>query len=101
MNRRTFALLVASFLVLPSLPALAQGGPSDTVDGEVRRLDKANGKISIRHGPLPNLDMPAMTMVFRVADPTIFDKVKVGDKIRFVTEKVDGQFTVKSYEPAP
>ena len=66
--------------------------------GEVRKVDKDAGKITIKHGPLQNLDMPAMTMVFKVKDSAILDQLKSGDKINFVADKVDGAYTVMSYE---
>lgn len=69
-------------------------------DGEVRRVDKDTKKITVRHGPLANLDMPAMTMVFQVADPAMLDQVKTGDKVKFVAEKVGGAFTITKIEPA-
>jgi len=68
------------------------------VDGEVRKVDKSAGKVTIKHGPLPNLGMGAMTMVFRVADPTMLDKLKAGDKIRFQAESVKGALTVTKIE---
>ena len=70
------------------------------VDGEIRKVDKDAGKVTIKHGPLTNLDMPAMTMVFRTKDPTMLDKVKVGDAIRFKADKIDGVFIVTEYQPA-
>ena len=70
-------------------------------DGEVRRLDKAQGKLTLRHGPLANLEMPAMTMVFRVADPKMLDALKEGDKVRFAADKVNGVITVTAIEAAP
>ena len=69
-------------------------------DGEVRRVDKDAKKITVRHGPLANLDMPAMTMVFQVQDPAMLDQVKVGDKVKFQAEKVGGAFTITRIEPA-
>ncbi len=69
------------------------------VDGEVRKVDKEAGKITIKHGPLATLDMPAMTMVFRAKDPAMLDKVKAGDSIRFKAEKLGGVFTVTEYQP--
>lgn len=69
-------------------------------DGEVRKVDMDAKKITIKHGPLSNLDMPAMTMVFQVKDPTMLDQVKAGDKIRFLAEKPGGIFTVTVMEPA-
>jgi Cu/Ag efflux protein CusF len=63
-------------------------------EGEVRKIDKENSKITIRHGELKNLGMPPMTMVFRVKDAAMLEQVKVGDKIKFVADKVGAQFTV-------
>jgi Cu/Ag efflux protein CusF len=68
--------------------------------GVVKKVDKGAGKVTIRHGPLENLGMPQMTMVFRVKDPAMLDRLKEGDKILFVAEKVDGAFTVMSFESA-
>ena len=69
-------------------------------DGEVRRVDKDAQKLTIRHGPLPSLDMPAaMTMVYRVRDAAMIEKVKAGDKVKFQAEKVSGAFTVTAIEP--
>ena len=70
------------------------------VEGEVRKVDKEAKKLTIRHGPLTNLDMPAMTMVFQVTDPSMLDQVKVGDKIRFEADKIGGAYTVIRIEPA-
>ena len=69
-------------------------------EGEVRKVDKDAKKITIKHGPLTKLDMPAMTMVFQVKDPAMLERVKVGDKIKFHAEKVGGAFTVTKIEPA-
>ena len=69
-------------------------------DGEVRKVDKEAKKITIKHGPLANLDMPPMTMVFQVKDPAMLDKVKAGDKVKFQVEKVGGTFTVTQIEAA-
>ena len=69
-------------------------------EGEVRKVDKDAQKITLRHAPLANLDMPAMTMVFRVKDPAMLEQVKPGDKVRFLAEKIDGALTVTKLEPA-
>jgi Cu/Ag efflux protein CusF len=63
-------------------------------EGEVRKVDKDAKKITLRHGPLTNLDMPAMTMVFQVQDLSMLDKVKTGDKVKFRAEKVGGAFAI-------
>ena len=70
------------------------------VDGEVQKIDKEAGKITLKHGPIPNLEMPGMTMVFRVKDPTMLDSVKPGDKVRFSAEKSGGALTVTQITPA-
>lgn len=71
---------------------------SAMAEGEVRKVDKDARKITIKHGPLAKLDMPAMTMVFQVRDPAMLDRVKAGDKIKFDAEKVGGAFTVTKIE---
>lgn len=63
-------------------------------------MDKDAKKITIKHGPLAKLDMPAMTMVFQVKDPAMLDQVEAGDKIKFDAEKVGSTFTVTKIEPA-
>ena len=72
----------------------ASGQAAQLVDGEVREVDAANGKLTIRHGPIPNLEMDAMTMVFRVRDPSMLERVRTGDRIRFRAERIDGVLTV-------
>lgn len=67
-------------------------------EGEVRKVNKDTGKLTIKHGELKNLGMPPMSMVFRVKDQAMLDQVKVGDKISFVADKVGGQFTVIKLE---
>jgi Cu/Ag efflux protein CusF len=66
--------------------------------GEVKKVDKDTGKITIKHGPLDNLGMPAMTMVFHVADPAMLEQVKPGDKIAFIAERKNGVLTVVKME---
>ncbi|WP_010090001.1 copper-binding protein [Burkholderia ubonensis] len=62
--------------------------------GEIRKVDTAAGKLTIKHGPLENLGMDAMTMVFKVKDAAMLSQVKAGDKIDFVAEEVNGALTV-------
>jgi Cu/Ag efflux protein CusF len=66
--------------------------------GEIRKVDKEAGKLTIKHGPLDNLGMGAMTMVFRVNDPAMLDQLKAGDKISFFADMVNGQLTVMQVE---
>jgi Cu/Ag efflux protein CusF len=75
---------------------LVQGEMSE---GEVRKVDKETRKITLKHGPLKNLDMPPMTMVFQAADPSLLEKVKVGDKVRFVATNPGGKLTVTQIQP--
>jgi Cu/Ag efflux protein CusF len=67
-------------------------------DAEVRKVDKEAGKITLKHGPIPSLDMPAMSMVFRAKDPAMLDQLNAGDRIRFKAEKVQGAYTVTEIE---
>jgi Cu/Ag efflux protein CusF len=83
-------LLSVSVLTL-LLAATASAQPTD---GEVRKIDKAQSKVTLKHGEIKNLDMPPMTMVFRVRDPKMLDALAVGDKVKFTVEKIDGQYTV-------
>lgn len=85
------------------LPAGAAGQPAAAQsavmsDGVVRKIDAATGRITLRHGPLVNLDMPAMTMVFRVRPPALLDAVKVGDTVKFHAEDIDGVLTVTAIQ---
>jgi uncharacterized cupredoxin-like copper-binding protein/Cu/Ag efflux protein CusF len=66
----------------------------DMVEAEVRKVDKDQAKLTLKHGELKSLDMPPMTMVFRVKDPAILETLTVGDKIKFRAEKINGAFTV-------
>ena len=63
-------------------------------EGLVKKVDKAQGKITLKHGPLENMGMPGMTMVFRVQDTSMLDRVKPGDNIRFLAEQLNGALTV-------
>ena len=73
---------------------------ADMADGEIRKVDVENKKITIKHGVIKNLDMPGMTMVFQVKDTAMLDKVKAGDKVRFTAEKADGAIVVTDIQPA-
>jgi len=80
---------ITSEAILPSVNVSA-----DMTEGEIRKVDKANRKITIKHGEIKNLDMPGMTMVFQVKDPRMLDTVKTGDKVKFRVEKVGGAFVI-------
>jgi Cu(I)/Ag(I) efflux system periplasmic protein CusF len=111
MKTLAYAALSTAALVFPALadarqheqePAASQGSTHNASmsEGEIRRVDKDAKKLTIKHGPLANLDMPAMTMVFQVQDPAMLERVKAGDKVKFQAEKVGGAFTVTKIEPA-
>ncbi|HMN65200.1 MAG TPA: copper-binding protein [Burkholderiaceae bacterium] len=80
----------------------AQGAQPDAglAQGEVRKIDRANRKLTIKHGEIRNLDMPPMTMVFQASDAKLLDGLKVGDKVTFRAAKVDGHYAVTEIEPS-
>ena len=86
-------------LALAASAALAHA-QATTTEGEVRKVDTAQRKITLKHGEIKNLDMPPMSMVFAVKDPALLGKVKVGDKVRFSADKIDGTYTVTAIEVA-
>jgi len=100
MKRIALALIAASISLSAALADDAHHKKGALADGEIRKVDKDAKKITIKHGPMPDLDMPAMTMVFQVKDPAFLDKVKAGDKVKFQAEKLGGAFTVIRIEPA-
>ena len=79
---------------MPTTPAV------DMADGEVRKIDKENKKITLKHGVIKNLDMPGMTMVFQVKDAAMLDSVKAGDKIKFKAEQAGSAVVVTEIVPA-
>ncbi|KRE12539.1 RND transporter [Bosea sp. Root483D1] len=89
---RTAATLA---LLLVALPAAAQ-----SVSGTVTKVDEPQGKLTINHGPIKNLDMDAMTMVFRAGDPAMLKGLKAGTKITFDADRVNGQITVTKLQKA-
>jgi Cu/Ag efflux protein CusF len=88
--------ITAAALTLAALAVQAQA-----YQGEVMKIDKAQGKLTLRHGELKGLDMPPMTMVFRVGNPALMDAVAVGDRVRFDAVKVGGNYTVTAISKAP
>ena len=88
-------ILVASSTMLPNLTA----AQSAMVNGQVIKIDESAGKITLKHGPIKKLEMEeGMTMVFRVQDPAMLKQVKVGDKVKFDADRVNGQITVTKIE---
>jgi Cu/Ag efflux protein CusF len=89
------SILVLSGAVLPKV-TVAQ---SPMVNGQVTKIDESAGKITLKHGPIKKLDMnEGMTMVFRVQDPAMLKQVKVGDKVRFDADRINGLITVTQIE---
>ena len=86
---RAAVLFAAASLAAPTL---AQSVPQ--VAGTVTKIDASAEKITIRHAPIPNLDMGEMTMVFKAASPDLLKLVKPGDRISFTAERVNGQLSV-------
>ncbi|MFZ4539480.1 copper-binding protein [Propionivibrio sp.] len=70
-------------------------------EGIVRKVDKAAAKVTVTHGPLANLGMPAMTMVFRVKDAAWLDRMQTGSNIRFQADSINGALTIVRFELAP
>jgi len=116
----TAVLALAAFVSAPAMAASEHDGhgamsgmghddmkrqskaPADTqlVEGTVKKVDKAAGKVTLAHGPLTNLGMNmGMTMAFRVKDAAWLDQMKEGDKIRFQADNANGVYTVVKYEP--
>ena len=85
-------LAAVSTLALAQLP---------TVVGEVTKIDKANARVTLKHGEIKHLDMPPMIMVYRVRPPRLLDGVAVGDHVRFAAERIDGNYTVTALAKAP
>lgn len=106
-------LLAATALALSSLisaqafaataaeptPMAMTESPSLT-DGQVKKIDKERGKITIQHGAIKHMDMPGMTMVFLAKDKAMLEKVKAGDKVRFMVVYEGGKMTVTDIQPA-
>ncbi len=110
MNRKLITLTLASALSLPGIAlassdhaahsahgaqaTTAQASAADYTDGEIRKIDAEAGKLTIKHGDIKNLDMPAMTMVFQVKDKAMLGGVKVGDKVKFKAVSEGGKYVV-------
>lgn len=94
MKRINFAAAALTAALTLSGVALAQGTP--TVSGTVEKVDTAQGKITIDHGPIPNLNMDSMSMIFRAQDPALLKDVKAGDKVQFTADRLNGQISVTS-----
>jgi Cu/Ag efflux protein CusF len=83
-----------------ALAATVAVASSHLTEGEVRKVDRDTGKITLKHGEIRNLGMPAMSMVFVVKDPAMLEKLKAGDRVMFSAEKIKGAYTVVHIETA-
>ena len=98
---KTNGLVALVALVGLSLSSVAGYAQDAGASGEVKKIDEAAGKITLKHGPIKSLDMDeGMTMVFRVKDPAMLKSVKAGDKIKFDAEHENGQYIVTTIEKA-
>jgi Cu/Ag efflux protein CusF len=86
MRKTLLALTLAMF----STVAMAQTVP---INGEVKKVNEAQSKITLKHEKIANLDMGAMTMVFAI-DPEVLKTVEVGDMVTFEADRVNGKLTV-------
>lgn len=106
LNAYLFAMLGGlSALSMASQACAATATPAATAaapmsEGEILKVDKATGKLTIKHGELKNLGMQGMTMMFKVRSPDMLDKVKQGDKVRFVAEQTGAGLVVATIEVA-
>jgi Cu(I)/Ag(I) efflux system periplasmic protein CusF len=102
MNRftKTLAAMATAMITLVSAPGVAHAqmdhkmDMSQMTDGEIRKVDKEAGKVTIKHGEIKNLDMPGMTMVFTAKEKSLLDKVQAGDKIKFAVVNDSGKMVV-------
>lgn len=97
--KKTWLSTASSALVALTLSlGLAAAAQAQSVEGEVKKVDADAGKITLKHGEIKNLDMPAMQMAYRVADPAWLKILQVGDKVSFSADKVNGQFTITAIQ---
>ena len=97
-----FPIAAAALALLLSLGPEMSSAQDALVTGEVKKIDESAGKITLKHGPIKNLDMQdeSMTMVFRVQDPAMLKQVKVGDKVQFEADRAAGGITITKLQKA-
>ncbi len=109
MKRIAITILLSTFAAVavaqhahhaPAGNQVAQAAVKDLADGEVRKVDKANGKLTIKHGEIRNVNMGPMTMVFGVKSPALLEGLAAGDKVRFRVEEIKGDYVVTAIEKA-
>jgi len=91
-------LFAIATLALVTLGAAAQTTGTDLAEAEIRKVDRDAKKITLKHGPIKNLDMPPMTMVFQVKDAALLDNLKAGDKVRFSADQQQGAYVVTAMQ---
>ena len=91
-------LISVLVLAAASFAAAAQTPAGDMSEAEIRKVDREAKKVTLKHGPIKNLDMPPMTMVFQVRDATLLDNLKAGDKVRFSADQQQGAYVVLTLE---
>jgi Cu(I)/Ag(I) efflux system periplasmic protein CusF len=84
----------AFFVMIALVPAIAIAQSASVISAKVEKVDESAAKVTLDHAAIPGLDMPAMTMVYKVKDPKMLKSVKGGDKVKFNIEKINGQLTV-------
>lgn len=94
MTKSKFIAATMLAVLLGAAPVAAQTTP--TVEGTIKKVDTEQGKVTIDHGKIPNLDMDAMSMVWKVKEPDMLKGLKAGDKVKFTADRVDGALTVTS-----
>jgi len=108
MNRfaNTLAAIVTTMVTLVSATGVAHAqmekkmDMSQMTDGEIRKVDKETGKVTIKHGDIKNLEMPGMTMVFTAKEKSLLDKIQAGDKVKFAVINDGGKLVVTDIQAA-
>jgi Cu(I)/Ag(I) efflux system periplasmic protein CusF len=98
---RKSVLIIICLLAFVAIAPWHTVTAQEMVDGQVTKIDESAGKITLRHGPITKFEMTeGMTMVFKAQDPAMLKSVKVGDKVKFEADRVNGQFTVTNIQKA-
>ena len=96
LSTATMAQMDHSMHGSPAAPATSKAAPAALGEGQIKKVDKAKGTVTLAHGPMNG--MPAMTMAYKVKDTSWLDKLQAGQKIRFATDPADGGMTVSRFE---
>ncbi|NQW67444.1 MAG: copper-binding protein [Burkholderiales bacterium] len=97
-SKHLFSLFLVIFVAC--FAAVHAQEKHNMADGEIKKVNRENKKMTIKHGDIKSLDMPGMTMVFQIRDISLFETFKAGDKVKFVAEKLDGAFVVTNMQLA-